>query len=62
MATQVAVAKEKLLRMAQEDAEAMGGTEARIIVDKRSAKKIILKLFESSLIPMNITQIFKVSM
>jgi hypothetical protein len=42
----------------QAAAEAMGGPDARIIVEKKKAKKIIFALLYDSFRPMNITQIF----
>ena len=44
----------------QEQATAMGGPEARIVVSKPEAKKIIFDLLHDAFAPMNITQIHKV--
>lgn len=41
----------------QAAAEAFGGSEARIVVDKKSAKKLIVDLLYDAFCPMNITQI-----
>jgi hypothetical protein len=41
----------------QAAAEAMSGPEARIVVDKKAAKKLILDLLYDAFSPMNITQI-----
>ena len=45
----------------QEQAEAMGGKDARIIVSKPDAKKLIFELLHDAFRPMNITQVHKVS-
>jgi hypothetical protein len=44
----------------QEAAEAMGGPQARIVVAKGPAKKIIFDFLNDAFRPMNITQIYKV--
>ena len=44
----------------QEAAEAMGGPQARIVVAKGAAKKIIFDFLNDAFRPMNITQIYKV--
>ena len=44
----------------QDAAEAMGGKDARIVVSKAAAKKLIFALMSDSFRPMNITQIYKV--
>jgi hypothetical protein len=49
-----------LHRKWQEAAEAMGGPDARIVVSKPAAKKLIFDLLHDSFCPMNITQIHKV--
>ena len=43
-----------------EAAQAMGGSDARIVVSKPAAKKLIFDYLYDSFQPMNITQIFKV--
>jgi hypothetical protein len=43
-----------------EAAQAMGGNDARIVVSKPAAKKLIFDFLYDSFQPMNITQIFKV--
>lgn len=49
-----------LHRKWQEAAEAMGGPQARIVVSKGAAKKIIFDFLNDAFRPMNITQIHKV--
>lgn len=44
----------------QQQAEKMGGREARIVVEKSKAKKIIFDLLHDAFAPMNITQIHSV--
>jgi hypothetical protein len=44
----------------QEAAEAVGGPQARIVVSKAAAKKIIFDFLNDAFRPMNITQIHKV--
>lgn len=49
-----------LHRKWQEAAEAMGGPDARIVVSKPIAKKLIFHLLHDAFRPLNITQIHKV--
>lgn len=44
----------------QQEAEKMGGSEARIIVEKEKAKKMIFDLLHDVFAPMNISQIHTV--
>jgi len=44
----------------QEQANSMGGPNARIVVEKRKAKKLIFDMLHDAFAPMNITQIHKV--
>jgi hypothetical protein len=44
----------------QEAAEAIGGKDARIVVSKPAAKKLIFDLLYEAFCPMNITQVYKV--
>ena len=44
----------------QDAAEAMGGKDARIVVGKPTAKKLIFDILFDAFCPMNITQIYKV--
>jgi hypothetical protein len=46
----------------QEAAEKIGGPDARIVVKKPDAKKLIFDMLHESFQPMNITDIFKVSL
>jgi hypothetical protein len=47
-------------RQWQQQAEAVGGPSARIVVQKVKAKKLIFDLMHDAFLPMNITQIHKV--
>ena len=49
-----------LHRKWQEAAEAMGGPDARIVVSKPTAKKLIFDLLHDAFRPLNITHIHKV--
>jgi hypothetical protein len=49
-----------LHRKWQEAAEALGGPEARIVVSKPAAKKLIFDMLHEAFAPMNITQIHQV--
>lgn len=46
----------------QEAAEGMGGKDARIVVSKPAAKKLVFDLLHEAFAPMNITDIYQVSM
>lgn len=47
-------------RQWQQQAEAVGGASARIVVQKVKAKTLIFDLMHDAFLPMNITQIHKV--
>jgi hypothetical protein len=49
-------------RQWQQQAEAVGGPSARIVVQKVKAKKLIFDLLHDAFLPMNITQIHKVKL